>query len=65
MSPLVQALKRLGRKASVPVGDVRAMFRDVLGGDQVIEGLVSKGFAELVSGELVITEAGKRRLGDG
>lgn len=61
-APLARVLQRIGRKGSVPVSDVRAMFRDELGGDQVVEGLVSKGYAAHGAGGLVLTDAGRRAL---
>ncbi|MFT3806090.1 hypothetical protein [Arenimonas sp.] len=58
---LLQALKRLDRKREVPVQDIRAMFRDVLAGDQVVTALQTHGYAVRNGDVLTITEAGKRR----
>jgi hypothetical protein len=60
--PPLQALRRIGRKGEVPSTDLRLIFRDTLGGDQVVQSLVSNGYASEQGGVLRLTDAGRRKL---
>jgi hypothetical protein len=62
ISPPLQALQRIGRKGEVPSTDLRLIFRDTLGGDQVVQSLVSNGYASEQGGVLRLTDAGRRKL---
>lgn len=67
---MLQLLRRLERKAKgggVPREDARriccATGKDV-GGDEVIDGALSKGYAVERGGALALTEAGRRAVAD-